>query len=240
MIETSLDLGGYPVILSDTAGLRDSEDIIEKEGVQRALQTAKDADIALIMVEIFDVLEAIKQKIRWCEFIRTYLEDVGICNINNDLNDYLWYKEQNIVILVNKIDLLSDDNEFELVKKYIDDKCIQISIKDKLGLNNAINCIVKQCSDICNTGSCDTPTLTSSRHRTHVTKALHELKIVMGKETDGEITINHYSDLLSQDSSILFAAFHLQEAALQLGHITGNITTEEILDHIFSSFCIGK
>jgi tRNA modification GTPase len=51
VIEVRLDLGGYPVIVADTAGIRESEDAIESEGVRRALARAKNADIALLLVD---------------------------------------------------------------------------------------------------------------------------------------------------------------------------------------------
>jgi tRNA modification GTPase len=54
VIEVRLDLGGYPVIVSDTAGLRESQDPVEQEGVRRALDRAKNADIALLLVDASD------------------------------------------------------------------------------------------------------------------------------------------------------------------------------------------
>jgi tRNA modification GTPase len=54
VIEVRLDLGGYPVIVADTAGIRESGDPIEQEGVRRALERAKAADIALLLVDASD------------------------------------------------------------------------------------------------------------------------------------------------------------------------------------------
>ncbi|MDR5725852.1 MAG: tRNA uridine-5-carboxymethylaminomethyl(34) synthesis GTPase MnmE, partial [Terriglobia bacterium] len=54
VIEVRLDLGGYPVIVSDTAGLRESDDPIEQEGVRRAIEKAESADIALLLVDATD------------------------------------------------------------------------------------------------------------------------------------------------------------------------------------------
>ena len=51
VIEVRLDLGGYPVILADTAGLRDSEDGIEQEGVRRARARAESADLRLLVLD---------------------------------------------------------------------------------------------------------------------------------------------------------------------------------------------
>jgi tRNA modification GTPase len=54
VIEVRLDLGGYPVIVADTAGIRESNDTIEQEGVRRAIERAKAADIALLLVDASD------------------------------------------------------------------------------------------------------------------------------------------------------------------------------------------
>ncbi|HEY8948631.1 MAG TPA: tRNA uridine-5-carboxymethylaminomethyl(34) synthesis GTPase MnmE [Rhizomicrobium sp.] len=54
VIEVRLDLGGYPVIVADTAGIRESDDPIEQEGVRRAIDRAKAADIALLLVDASD------------------------------------------------------------------------------------------------------------------------------------------------------------------------------------------
>jgi tRNA modification GTPase len=54
VIEVSLDLGGYPVTIADTAGIRESQDPIEKEGINRALQRAEDADIKVVMLSADD------------------------------------------------------------------------------------------------------------------------------------------------------------------------------------------
>jgi tRNA modification GTPase len=54
VIEVRLDLGGYPVIVADTAGIRESDDPIEQEGVRRAIERAKNADIALLLVDASD------------------------------------------------------------------------------------------------------------------------------------------------------------------------------------------
>ncbi|MGN6147616.1 MAG: tRNA uridine-5-carboxymethylaminomethyl(34) synthesis GTPase MnmE [Rhizomicrobium sp.] len=54
VIEVRLDLGGYPVIVADTAGIRESDDPVEQEGVRRAIERAKAADIALLLVDASD------------------------------------------------------------------------------------------------------------------------------------------------------------------------------------------
>ncbi|KAL4227763.1 tRNA modification GTPase gtpbp3 [Mactra antiquata] len=54
LIETCVNIGGYPVLLSDTAGLRDTTDIVEKEGVSRALQRAKEADLKIIVLDVMN------------------------------------------------------------------------------------------------------------------------------------------------------------------------------------------
>ncbi len=79
VIETHLDIGGYPIILADTAGLRHTDDNVEKEGIERAIRAARNADIKLIMLDVRD--------------------------INKISHLLLELIDENSIILVNKIDL---------------------------------------------------------------------------------------------------------------------------------------
>ncbi|RED51356.1 tRNA uridine-5-carboxymethylaminomethyl(34) synthesis GTPase MnmE [Aestuariispira insulae] len=58
VLEVHLDLGGFPVVVSDTAGLRDTDDVIEKEGVRRAVEAAERSDICVLVVDLSDPTNA--------------------------------------------------------------------------------------------------------------------------------------------------------------------------------------
>lgn len=87
IIEGHLDIGGYPVILQDTAGIRFSDDVIEQEGVKRAIKSAKMADIKIIML---DATKLTPPDGAFADFI-----------------------DDNTIFIANKIDLLDNTNELE-------------------------------------------------------------------------------------------------------------------------------
>ncbi|XP_067666803.1 tRNA modification GTPase GTPBP3, mitochondrial-like isoform X2 [Haliotis asinina] len=77
VVETALNIGGYPVLLSDTAGLRETGDAVEKEGVRRAIERAEQADIKIILVDASKFSSAYTN----CDvdkFVRDHLYDLGV------------------------------------------------------------------------------------------------------------------------------------------------------------------
>ena len=113
VVEGHLDIGGYPIILQDTAGIHDhTEDIIEQEGINRAWNAAKNSDIKIILYDASRM---------------------------NDLNEY--FKDiidANTIIVFNKIDLVSG----ALLQNIHGHKSINVSIKNEQGLNEIIAEIV--------------------------------------------------------------------------------------------------
>lgn len=91
IIEGHLDIGGYPIILQDTAGIRLSNDLIEQEGIKRAVESAKMADIKIIM-----------------------LDATKLTNPEEFFADII---DNNTIIIINKIDLL--DSTTKLSKDYL-------------------------------------------------------------------------------------------------------------------------
>ena len=90
VIETHLNIDGYPVIVSDTAGIRESKNEIEKKGIKLALKKAEDADLKLVVIDA---------------------KSVDIKGVFNDLVD------KNSILVVNKSDLLNEELKPEIKKK---------------------------------------------------------------------------------------------------------------------------
>ena len=111
VIETHLNIDGYPVVLSDTAGIRDSKDEIEKRGLRLALKKAEDADLNLIVIEPKNA------------HFTGFLKDL----VSSDKT----------IIVVNKSDLGVDEMILDF-KKY---NPIYISIKNKKNINSLISAI---------------------------------------------------------------------------------------------------
>lgn len=285
IVETTIDLGGYPVVLSDTAGLRHTDDDVETEGIKRAIARSKQADVAVVLMEASEVLPLIKQgQIEWNKFLSSYFIDLGI-DEESDMNaldcteSSNWITNKNFITLINKIDLIECEEDKALLENVLKDSSFLISIKTKEGFDSALHKLKDICSSLCKVGTAENPTLTASRHRTHISSCLKSLKLILGNGhekynynivqppqvsnhsvgstiSDLRVNKNHSrghqesnyvanfddfeDNLLHSEETLLLAAHHLQRATNHLGYVTGHVTTEDVLDHIFSAFCIGK
>ena len=229
-----MDLGGYPVIVSDTAGLHTTDDIVEKEGVARALNAAENADAALIIIDATKAINEIyESNFTYETFLKNHLK-----HLNIDLEKNNWLNDKNFLILFNKIDLLNDLQIEEIKKKIPLSNYFLISILNDIGVNNVIDSLKNVCKVLCGDGLSENPTLTDARHRTHIGNSLNHLEVILGiNQLDG---FDYDSDLLNSEKNLVYAAYHLQLAAEEIGYVIGKITNDDILGCIFSSFCIGK
>ena len=119
IIEVSLNIAGIPVILYDTAGIRETEDIIEKEGVKRAIRNANTADIKILVI------------------------DSNNLNIDKNITDLI---DKNTIILLNKIDLLNNKNIDQNIFK--DAEILEISLKDKINLDKFLDILKNKLESI--------------------------------------------------------------------------------------------
>ncbi|MGE4351260.1 MAG: tRNA uridine-5-carboxymethylaminomethyl(34) synthesis GTPase MnmE [Bdellovibrionales bacterium] len=185
IIEVQLDLGGYPVTLADTAGLRETADAIESEGVRRALARAEQADLKIL---VFD------------GSVSSPADETTLSLIDDSA-----------LLVINKSDLAS----FK-----IQEPSLPVSAQTGEGLETLIQKLIEEIEKRF-TGNAG-PALTRVRHRV----ALQECQ-------------DHLRRALAAPQ-IELCAEDLRLAVRALGRITGTVDVEELLDVIFSSFCIGK
>lgn len=117
LIEVSLNLDGYPVIITDTAGLRKTSDEIESKGVELALESAKNADLKIILLDAKN------------PYFSTFLDDIS---------------DENSILVLNKSDLIDGTLNLDNLKLK---KYILVSLKEDLNLDNLINEIKKRLKD---------------------------------------------------------------------------------------------
>lgn len=197
-IDTDWNLDGLLFTLTDTAGLRDTSDQIEAEGVRRSHAAMSDADLIVYMKDLSESITS---------------EDV---NRIKDLK--ATYPDKSILSVGNKIDL----NVNTKAENVLD---LLISAKSGIGideLKSRMKLAVLHNKDIDTSGLI----VTSSRHRDTLMKTRQYL-------TDALFA-------LDSGRSGDFISIDLRSALHELGTITGQITTEDLLDSIFSRFCIGK
>ncbi len=196
-IEEFVNIRGIPLKIIDTAGIRNSDNIVEKIGIERAKDYAKNAELILAL---FDGSKKLS------------LEDEEIFSL---------LKDKDAIILLTKSDLPQILN-FEQIRSYTDKKAIYISTKTGAGMEKLFDAIVEK------VGSFDRENvfISDEREIDLLRRALKHLR-----EAKNTVEKNIGIDFISID---LRAVLEL------LSEITGESVSEDVLNEIFSKFCIGK
>ncbi|KTW26687.1 tRNA modification GTPase TrmE [Pneumocystis carinii B80] len=211
IIDVILDIGGFPVIFSDTAGLRKGNSIgfVEKEGIKRAYENIEESFMRICVLDITDI-EANVSSLR---YLLTHQ------NISN----------QPIILVLNKIDLLESEKNIDLKKieflTGISSSFIfPVSCNTNVGIRDLIFFINNQLRKLILFENSQEVVGANARHREHLEKCLGHLQIFL----NGNI------------KDIVIGADNLRYASDELGKICGRVDVEEVLGAIFSKFCIGK
>lgn len=196
-IEDELNIGGIVFRFIDTAGIRDTADIIEALGVERTLEKMKQAKLIIYMADAAQSLVEIDEQVRGLEQL-----------------------EIPFLILVNKADLLSPKQREDFAKMNF----VFISARDKQGIDELKVTILEQIN-LHHINTSET-LVTNIRHVEALKQTENALQRVL-INVDNPIT----SDFLAMD---------IKQALHYLGEITGTVTTDDLLENIFTKFCIGK
>ena len=213
-IEEGCVLGGILMRFIDTAGLRESDDCIERMGIERSRAKIREAFVVLgVLDAALDPDELLAQA---CE-----------------LASCMSSKDQKLVLLLNKLDIADNPHANKnvmranifvslLEDKGIDANVLEISAKTGLGLEKLLDTLASSCSP--DSGS--DLLVTNARHA----EALRASAEALDKVASG-LELQLPTDLLAED---------LRDAISHLGTITGEISTDEVLGEIFGRFCVGK
>lgn len=200
-IEEFVNINGIPLKLVDTAGIREAEDAVEKIGIIKSKEVAKDADL---IIAIFDASKELGK------------EDIDILNL---------IKDKKAIILLNKTDLqekITEENpEINEAKATV----IKISALNNVGIDKLYEEITKM-FDLNQINLDQEVVITNIRHKNLIDKAIESTK--KAKET------------MEQQMPIDIIAIFIKDILEDLGNITGEIVTEDIIDEIFAKFCLGK
>ncbi|XP_048504724.1 tRNA modification GTPase GTPBP3, mitochondrial isoform X2 [Athalia rosae] len=218
IVELNLNISGYPVVLADTAGLRkDAKDVVEIEGIHRAKTYAQGADFIILLADSATYIQIGK---KYEEFLEDYIENLGLGEIllaNGKLRE-------NCMVVMNKLDLLDSDQRQALLKEH---RFIGISCATEEGFQEFTKRIQAHLNHLCGNPSRENPTISQARHRIHLANCSQHLH-------------NYFELIVADDFDIVLAAQEIRYAMRELGLITGFVNAEQILDVIFSEFCIGK
>ncbi|XP_005096541.1 tRNA modification GTPase GTPBP3, mitochondrial [Aplysia californica] len=238
VVETALNIAGYPVLISDTAGLRESCDVIEKEGISRALDRAEKADLKILVLD-FEVHGANLSNVDFPTFLSSYLSDMRLYQNNfreaDSVHDSPSNSDQSlsfdqvpedsweVLVVVNKSDL-ARVSDLKQVSQHASGSVCFVSCKTGQGLDRFLHVLAGRIKDLCGDPLTSSSSLTQTRHRHHLSRCKQHLE--------------DFHNLLSYD--VVIAAEKLRRATRELALITGAVSTEDVLDVIFRDFCIGK
>lgn len=200
VIEEQIRLNGISLNVIDTAGIRNTEDIVEKIGVDKAREYVETADLVIYVVDASIPLDE---------------DDKKIIEI---------LKDRNTIILLNKSDLTSVITEEEM-KGYLDKKILSVSAKHRLGIDELENTIEEMFFD----GKIqmnEEVYITNARHTASLMEVQGSLKLVKQSILDG----------MPED----FYSIDLMNAYEELGKIIGESVEDDLVNEIFSKFCMGK
>lgn len=200
IIEDYINLDGVLLKITDTAGIRETEDEVEKIGVNIAREKLKEADL---VIAIFDISR---------EFDK---DDEEILNL---------IKDKKHITILNKDDLEQKISDEE-IEKYFKDDYLRLSVMENESVKKIENLIIDLFFDGELQISSDS-VLSNLRH----INALKEAKKSL-LEVNESLKKKVFLDLIEVD---------LENVIGHISEITGTITTEDILDRVFSDFCIGK
>ena len=212
-IEDEINIGGIAFRFIDTAGIRETKDIIEGLGIQKTFEKIEQAQVVIFLIE---AAKFISQE----EILK-----LEILKIRNK------YPQKAILIIANKVDQISL-KEKEQIRLDLDiisssgekSKTLLLSAKTGEGVENLKTTLL----DFVNLGALrnNDTIVTNSRHYDSLLKALEEI-IKVQEGIDSNLT----SDLMAID---------IRQALYYFGEITGEITNDDLLGNIFANFCIGK
>ena len=197
IVEGSINIDGIPLNIIDTAGIRETDNIIESIGVEKSKEMLNKSDLILLVLNNNETLSP------------------EIKNIYNKI------KDKTHIIVINKIDL---ENKLD-INYFPKNKIVKMSLRNNIGLND----LKQQIVDLFNLSQINTkdPTYLSN------TRSIAILKNCLN-------SINDIEKSLENNIPIDMLEIDIKNIWEELGKINGKYYDEELLDEMFSRFCLGK
>ncbi|OIQ36408.1 MAG: tRNA uridine-5-carboxymethylaminomethyl(34) synthesis GTPase MnmE [Bacteroidetes bacterium MedPE-SWsnd-G1] len=210
-IEDEIAINGVTFRFIDTAGIRETEDVVESIGIQKTFEKIEQAQLVIQLLNASNLVD----------------NDKMLKQVQHDVKELQEkYPNKRILTLLNKYDTISDDekNQLNVILSEGEESFIPISAKTKVGIDTLID----ELTQLVNIGalSNNQTIVSNNRHFEALTNALTAIK-----EVENGMEMDISSDLLAID---------IRQALFHLGEITGSVTTDDLLGNIFANFCIGK
>ncbi|KAI0002929.1 tRNA modification GTPase TrmE [Russula compacta] len=217
VLELSLDIGGLPVIVADTAGLRETADEVEQIGIERARKAVQAADASLLVLACPDAISF------------TTTPSAARLEVPAELAPLV---TPHTFILLNKTDLLPTSElapaSLTAALTLPQHGCWAVSLASHAGTDHFLARLATALQDRYHlrdeSEDVSVPLITHARHRAHLESALGFLDAFLDTRVN----------------DVVLGAEELRYAAQAVGKISGLVDAEDVLDVIFSQFCIGK
>jgi len=200
-IEENISIKGIQIKITDTAGIRNTEDKIEILGIEKTKQAFNDADLIIFMLDAPDGIDESDKEIA---------EKIG---------------DRKCFVLVNKVDLGSNITKNQIEELIEDSQIIETSLTEDIGLEE----LEKQIEEMVFSGNLkqsESLMITNARHKNLLKKASSEIAEAISMINAGE--------------ALDFVHVNINQVFEYLGEITGQTITDDIMDRVFSEFCVGK
>ncbi|RDY23432.1 tRNA uridine-5-carboxymethylaminomethyl(34) synthesis GTPase MnmE [Romboutsia maritimum] len=201
VIEEFVNIKGIPLKIVDTAGIRETEDVVEKIGVEKSRESFNTADLIIMVLDASNKLS------------------------DDDIEILQQIENKRTIVLLNKTDLNKQIEE-DMLKQYVDSNSI---IKISALQNEGIEELYDKIESMVYKGSVKNTSnlmITNSRHKDALSKAYE--------------SINDAIIAIEQNMPYDFIEVDFKNIWDYLGYINGDTIKEDLLDTIFSNFCIGK
>lgn len=199
-LEEHINMNGIHFNIIDTAGIRKTDDVVEKIGVEKAKKAAEEADLIILILDSSLPLD------------------------ENDYSIINTIRHKKAILLLNKSDLKSEVTE-DMLSEVTDMQIIPVSVKENVGLEQFQQSVL----DMFYQGEIsfnDEVTITNARHKALIMEAYESIQLVENSITDG----------LPED----FYSIDLMNAYEKLGLVIGEAIEDDLVNQIFSKFCMGK
>lgn len=200
ILEEQIRLRGISLNVIDTAGIRDTDDVVEQIGVNKSREYVEKADLVIYVVDSSTPLD------------------------ENDEEIIASIQDKNAIILLNKSDLHQVTTK-EMLKEKIDRKTIEISAKEQTGIEE-LEIAIQEMFFHGKISFNDEVYITNVRHKNALEETAKSLQMV----------INSIENGMPED----FFSIDLMNAYEELGSIIGESVGEDLVNEIFSKFCMGK
>ena len=206
-VEENLSLGGIPIVLVDTAGLRETEDIVEKIGIKKTEQAIASADMVMLVVDGSNDFEEEDNKI---------------------INYIMKMDSSHIMVVINKNDLGNSIDENEIRNKLPDATVVTTSLVGKAAIDSArtISEAIGNMFSLNEIKLNETNIITNERH----------LKLLK----NASMNLGEAVSMLQNGDPLEVAELSAHYAYDSLGYIIGEEIGDDVIDNVFSKFCLGK